>query len=77
MTDAQTSFLSEAPEARTGEPRQVSTSAPMSSAQSVAATPPEEEEGEEDEVREEDDDKEEELGDMNNFHQQNENVLKF
>lgn len=70
---AQTSLLSESPEA-TGEPSQV-TSAPRSSAQNDGATPPEEEEGEEDEDREEDDGQE--LGNMNNFHLQNGNVLKL
>lgn len=71
-TEAQTSFLSDSPEA-TGEPSHV-TSAPRSSAQSDGATPPEEEEEEEDEGRDEDHDQEE-LGNTNNFHLQNENVL--
>lgn len=75
-TESQTSFLSQSPETGPGEPSQLITSAPISSAQSAGATPPEEEEGQEDEGREEDDDHEE-LGNMNNFHLQNENVLRF
>lgn len=75
-TESQTSFLSQSPEAGPGERSQLITSAPISSDQSAGATPPEEEEEQEDEGREEDDDHEE-LGNMNNFHLQNENVLRF
>lgn len=69
-TETQTSVLSESPEAGAGEPSQLITSAPTSSAQSARATPPEEEEDVEE-------DEDEELGKMNNVLLQNENVLKF
>lgn len=67
-TESQTGFLSQSPEAETGEPGQLITSA-ADWAQSAGATPPEEEEGEEEEGREDDDDHQE-LGNINNFHLQ-------